>query len=305
MVDLYSEQGGFIARGIYNQRSHVRVRLYTWDQNETPGCTLLATASGHCHWLATTTGADGSGIPPLRLVFSEADGIERHGARSIRDSRCPASQLTGRGDSVADAGADDCSSCRKRLSDYGAAAKEAWPKSKEWKCRLNVRGVSVPEGPVQFLENGIRYVVDLAVGQKTGFYLDQRENRRAAASYMRDRRVLDLFCYSGGFSLAASLQGEAPAEVLGIDSSEVCHPMGPSERGTQRRHNVQFQQRECFEVLDEFRVAGRGSLMRGGTRPTQICAESFPCGRGLLLVYHRINRVAVDLLEAGRHPRDL
>ena len=64
-----------------------------------------------------------------------------------------------------------------------------------------------PEGPVFIVENGLRYGVDLAEGQKTGFYLDQRENRRAAAGYLRGRRVLDMFCYSGGFGLAAAVLG--------------------------------------------------------------------------------------------------
>ncbi len=64
-----------------------------------------------------------------------------------------------------------------------------------------------PDGPVFITEHGIRYGVDVTAGQKTGFYLDQRENRRAAAGYMQGRSVLDLFCYSGGFALAASLLG--------------------------------------------------------------------------------------------------
>ncbi len=66
-----------------------------------------------------------------------------------------------------------------------------------------------PDGPVEIVDHGLRYEVDLAAGQKTGLYLDQRENRAAAARYFRDRRVLDMFCYTGGFSLAAALLGKA------------------------------------------------------------------------------------------------
>jgi 2-polyprenyl-3-methyl-5-hydroxy-6-metoxy-1,4-benzoquinol methylase len=61
--------------------------------------------------------------------------------------------------------------------------------------------------------------VELAEGHKTGFYLDQRENRRHAARYLEGRRVLDVCCYSGGFSLAAVRLGAA-ARVWGIDVSE-------------------------------------------------------------------------------------
>src|SRR5690606_30286178 len=67
----------------------------------------------------------------------------------------------------------------------------------------------LPENPIAVLEHGIAYEVDPLAGQKTGFYLDQRENRAAAARYLRDRRVLDLFCYTGGFALTASKLGAA------------------------------------------------------------------------------------------------
>ena len=76
-----------------------------------------------------------------------------------------------------------------------------------------------PDGPLLIVDHGLTYELDLAEGQKTGFYLDQRENRVAAARYFRDRRVLDMFCYSGGFAMAASAIGGA-REVLGIDTSQ-------------------------------------------------------------------------------------
>jgi len=70
-------------------------------------------------------------------------------------------------------------------------------------------GRATPEGPLLIVDNGLQYEVDLAEGQKTGFYLDQRDNRAAAARYFRDRRVLDMFCYKRGFAMAASALGGA------------------------------------------------------------------------------------------------
>ncbi len=66
-------------------------------------------------------------------------------------------------------------------------------------------------------ENGIRYFADLAGGQKTGWYYDQRDNRAFMASVARDKTVLDAFCYTGGFALAAAKGGAR--EVIGLDSS--------------------------------------------------------------------------------------
>jgi 23S rRNA (cytosine1962-C5)-methyltransferase len=66
-------------------------------------------------------------------------------------------------------------------------------------------------------ENGVRMAVDIVGGHKTGFYLDQRDNRRRVAELARDRRVLNCFCYTGGFSLQALAGGAR--EVVSVDSS--------------------------------------------------------------------------------------
>src|SRR6185295_17604933 len=77
----------------------------------------------------------------------------------------------------------------------------------------------LPADPLIIREHGLAYEVDLRSSQKTGLYLDQRENRLAAAKYMTGRRVLDMFCYTGGFAMTAAALGNA-REVLGIDGSK-------------------------------------------------------------------------------------
>jgi 23S rRNA (cytosine1962-C5)-methyltransferase len=73
------------------------------------------------------------------------------------------------------------------------------------------------ENPFELIENGIHFLVDLKKGQKTGFYLDQRRNRQRIMDYAKNRRVLNCFCYSGGFSLYAFAAGAT--EVVSVDSS--------------------------------------------------------------------------------------
>lgn len=73
---------------------------------------------------------------------------------------------------------------------------------------------------VKIREHGIRYEVDFAEGHKTGFFCDQRDNRKAFARFAKDARVLDLCCYTGGFSLNAKVTGGA-AEVTSVDLDEV------------------------------------------------------------------------------------
>src|SRR5438270_726161 len=69
-----------------------------------------------------------------------------------------------------------------------------------------------------FVASGLTFRVDLTEGQKTGFYLDQRDNRQAVAHFAAGRRMLDAFCYSGGFGLHAARAGAR--EVIGVDQSE-------------------------------------------------------------------------------------
>jgi 23S rRNA (cytosine1962-C5)-methyltransferase len=75
-------------------------------------------------------------------------------------------------------------------------------------------------GTVKIRENGVRYEVDFAEGHKTGFFCDQRENRQAIARFTAGARVLDLCCYTGGFSLNAKLRGGAE-EVTSVDLDEI------------------------------------------------------------------------------------
>ncbi|MHB8866118.1 MAG: class I SAM-dependent rRNA methyltransferase, partial [Pirellulaceae bacterium] len=281
----------FIARGIINRRSHVRVRLYTWDEREPLDAAFWERQLARAiEWrkrlgLLAPEGA-------ARLVFSEADGLsgmvlDRFGSHLVLQVNSLAVAI--------------------RLPMLvPLIAQLATPQSIMVRSEgglVKVEGMEVtagcvwgeaPAGPVQINEHGIRYGVDVTAGQKTGFYVDQRENRRAAARYMSGRRVLDLFCYSGGFSLAASLLGQA-AEVLGVDSSENAIGWARANAELNGVTNVQFEQRECFEVLDELREAGR-TFDAVILDPPKFARNRFHVVEAMR-AYHRINRVAVDLLE--------
>jgi 23S rRNA (cytosine1962-C5)-methyltransferase len=151
-----------------------------------------------------------------------------------------------------------------------------------------------PTGPVFIEEHGVRFGVDLLGGQKTGFYLDQAENRGAAARYLRDRRVLDLFCYSGAFSLAASRLGSA-RQVLGIDGSDRAITLARANAELNGVANVRFEQQDAFEALDELRSRGEafGAVILD---PPKFARNRRQVDEALR-AYHRVNRVAVDLLE--------
>jgi Predicted SAM-dependent methyltransferases len=93
-------------------------------------------------------------------------------------------------------------------------------KSREHEGLPDTNGLLHGELPPDFvdvIENGIHYKVNIIDGQKSGFYCDQRENRQLTANYVSNKRVLDCFCYSGGFTLNSLKHGAS--EVVSVDSS--------------------------------------------------------------------------------------
>src|SRR3954453_8674519 len=106
----------------------------------------------------------------------------------------------------------------------------------------------MPDGPVTIEEDGVRFRVNVAEGQKTGFYLDQRDNRRAVARLASGRRVLDAFCYSGGFGLPAARPGAR--EVLGVDQSEPALALARDNARLNDLPNLTFVQADVFDHLD-------------------------------------------------------
>lgn len=111
----------------------------------------------------------------------------------------------------------------------------------------------VPER-VEMTENGIRFSVDVIHGQKTGFFLDQKENRLEVMRLCRDARVLDCFCHNGSFALHAAKGGAK--EVLGVDISEEALVVARENAENNGLANVRFEAHNCFDHLRELTNAG-------------------------------------------------
>ena len=126
--------------------------------------------------------------------------------------------------------------------------------------RLLVRGEgeSSPEtgAPVSFLEHGLRFLADVGGGQKTGFFLDQRENRRRIRALAGGRTVLNLFSYSGGFSVAALAGGAARA--VDVDSSSAALELARAHRRENRLpgNSEDFVAADVFDDLRRRAAAG-------------------------------------------------
>ncbi len=107
----------------------------------------------------------------------------------------------------------------------------------------------VPDA-VEMRENGVRFLVDVKEGQKTGFFLDQKENRAAIAPFVKDRRVLDCFSHTGSFALHAGHYGAR--EVIGVDISEyACDFAARNAALNGLQDRVRFKAANCFDLLAE------------------------------------------------------
>lgn len=149
---------------------------------------------------------------------------------------------------------------------------------------------------VEILENGVRYYVDVAEGQKTGFFLDQKYNRAAVARLCRDARVLDCFTHTGSFALNAGLGGAR--EVIGVDASE----LGVAQAAENAALNglsdtVGFLCADVFELLPEYEK--KGELFDVVILDPPAFTKSKSSVKNAIKGYREINLRAMKLVKDG------
>lgn len=294
VVDLATHEGRFIARGIWNASSRLRVRLYAFDSGVPLDAPFWRARIQAAVALRRTLGLDDR-AGAARLINSEGDDlsgliVDRYGDHLAVQVTSLA--MAGRIDAICDAleEAVNPAGILLRGADRGLSKLEGL----HLPDRV-IRGTA-PDGPVFIREGNLSWGVDLTEGQKTGFYLDQRENRRAAALLARDRRVLDLFCYSGGFAVTCAVTGAARS-VLAVDGSAKATALARANADFNGAANVTVETADAFARIDSLAAAGEKFGM------VILDPPKFARSRGAieeaLRAYHRINRVAVDLLEPG------
>jgi 23S rRNA (cytosine1962-C5)-methyltransferase len=216
-VQLWSTEGRFIAHGLWNPNSTIRVRLYSWQQSDIINEDFLTARVQEAVQLRRSLFNLNDERTGCRLIFSEADNLS--GLTVDFYGRFLLVQFT------------SLALYLQHELIVGILARELAPKGiwlrtekgmREAEGLQAVDGLIVgkePPRPLFIDAHGVQFGIDVVQGQKTGFYLDQRDNRLAASRYMSGRRILDGFCFSGGFGITALCQGGATA-VVGIDSSE-------------------------------------------------------------------------------------
>jgi 23S rRNA (cytosine1962-C5)-methyltransferase len=214
VVDVVDGDGRWLARGAFSPSSRIACRLWTFDPDETVDDAFierrLAASIERRAELARYAQVDA-----YREVHAESDLlpgviVDRYGDHRVLQLLTPGADRFRQTLLEALRRRGDCRSVLER-SDSDARRLEGL------EARRGLLWGEPPAALVSIHEYGLTFQVDLMEGHKTGFYLDQRENRRLAGTALSGEDVLDAFCYSGGFT-AAALRGGA-ARVLSMDSS--------------------------------------------------------------------------------------
>ena len=211
-VRVVDHGGNLLGIGGYSPQSQIRVRLYTFHE-ATIDREFLTQAVTRA--LAKRSHLLGPQRSACRLIFGESDGlpglvVDRYNDVLVCQILFAAMEVWKPELIDILREATGCSAIYER-SDASVREKEGL------QPRAGLLWGELPDSEIVIQEYGIEMGVDVVAGQKTGFYLDQAENRRILASYCRDKNVLNCFSYTGGFSVAA-LKGGA-SHVTSIDSS--------------------------------------------------------------------------------------
>jgi 23S rRNA (cytosine1962-C5)-methyltransferase len=254
-VEVLADNLRPLGRAAYSPKSQIRARFWTFDAEESIDDAFfkrrIAAAVALRQALPELRGQQG-----LRLIHAESDGLPGVIADQYGDTVVV--QLTSAGAdkwrSAIVAGLLKATGCARvyERSDSDVRGLEGLGPTTGW-----LHG-EAPATPLSIDENGVRLAIDIAGGHKTGFYLDQRENRALLGQLSAGKDVLNCFCYTGGFSLQA-LAGGAKS-VLSIDSSGpalaqaaanlALNPKLPADR-------AQWQEADVFQALRDFRKAGK------------------------------------------------
>lgn len=257
LVDIADRGQNFLARAYYNPRSQIQARILSWDPAESIDEAFWRRRIERARNGRITLPFPAQATTAYRLINAEADGlpgliVDQYGAYLVM--QCLTLGIDRRKTQLAALLADICQP-RGILerSDVDVRRKEGLPLSH------GLLWGEAPPATYQIQENGLTFGVDLAQGHKTGFYLDQRDNRALVGQphIVAGQTMLNLFAYTGGFAIYAAA-GQAD-RIINVDTS--ADALAQAERnitlnGWQRPQD-EYLAGDAFEVLRYYREEGQ------------------------------------------------
>ncbi|MBP5209437.1 MAG: class I SAM-dependent rRNA methyltransferase [Clostridia bacterium] len=261
IVDVRSRKDRYLGSGFVSDCSKIRVRLLTRNASDRIDDDFWRRRVGYALRYRLSVMPDEDFLC-CRLIFGEADGfpgltVDRFGDVLV------AQVLSLAAETYKDV---IFSALLKEMSDLGAPVRAFYERSdsplrqKEGLapfCGYFFGGTPDDGGVVEIVENGLRYAVDYREGQKTGFFLDQKYNRRAAATLARGKRVLDACTHTGSFALNCARAGAGHVTAVDVSADALaCAARNAALNGLADR--ISFVEADIFDYLTEKVKTGRG-----------------------------------------------
>lgn len=250
IIDVYSSDGKhFLARGYYNNNSKILIRILTRDPKEEINPAFFEKRFRELMAVRERF-IDTKQTNAFRVVFGESDGIpgliiDKYDTAYVIQIHTLGME-TLRGQVIAAMKSAFNPETIFERSDVGVRQQEGM---KDMPVR-HIFGKQLPR-EIQILENGIPLLVNIKEGQKTGLFLDQRENRKALQRYANGARVLNCFSYTAGFSLYAALAGARETVSVDVSAQALETAKRNFELNKIQLHNHTFLDQDVFRVLDE------------------------------------------------------
>lgn len=267
LVTVRDAKGRFLGTGFWNSRSRMRVRLVSRNANDTFTDAFWNRRLRYAlDYRKSVMGEED--LAACRLIFSEADGLP--GLIADRFEDVLSVQVLSLG---AERRLDRLLPALVTIlrEDWGQVIRTVYlrcdgaVREREGLTRftgcytypgLSLRSEAEDPGTVEITENGIRYTVDYREGQKTGFFLDQKYNRRAIRNIARGRRVLDCFTHTGSFGLNAAAAGALEVESVDI-SAAALEVAAANARRNGLSDRIRYTEADAFDYLRALGERGR------------------------------------------------
>jgi 23S rRNA (cytosine1962-C5)-methyltransferase len=292
-VDLLAPNGSFLARASYSPHSQIRARVWTFN-DEPVDKEFFRRKIRFALEMRQRLNVE-SQSDSYRLLHGESDGIPGFVVDQYKDMLVLQSTT---------AGSEFWKEIVADLLIEETGIQTIYERSdadvRELEGLKPITGIlrgTLPDSQITITEHNLKFNVDIAHGHKTGFYLDQRENRHRIGELSKDRDVLNCFCYTGGFSIHALAHGAK--SVLSVDSSgdalklleeNIALNHLPADRHTTLEGDV-------FELLRKFRDAARSFdlIILDPPKFAPTAAHAEKASRA----YKDINLLAFKLLRPG------
>ncbi|MCX8061671.1 MAG: class I SAM-dependent rRNA methyltransferase, partial [Anaerolineales bacterium] len=248
-VEVFSHKGDWLAWGVFSPQSQIRVRLWSWDQDKPIDNELIrnrlrsAISLRKSYRFFTETNC-------VRLVYAESDGIPGLIVDQY-DQYLVLQSLSWGVERRKEPIVREIVSLTGIPNVFERSDGEARKLEGLRDCKGTLFGAEPPE-TIRVIENGILFYVDIRRGHKTGFYLDQKVNRLRVMYYVKDKEVLDCFCFSGGMTIP-SIVGGAKKLTCIDESAEALDLLTRNlELNQIPREKISINCGDVFQKLREF-----------------------------------------------------